>query len=145
MTFFFFNLTNTNCHSETGLALLVPVKWSCNATPCKNIVYNAIIQCFSICEHQYLFYWHVWTCCFWNLTLACADIPIYIYHQLHAHSSLNHVKLSDIDHLFLDPSLMTPGWSANSAYHSTCPAMIKASADCKAHGKFHLKSLLCKS
>lgn len=70
---------------------------------------------------------------------------MYIDDQLHANSSLNHVKLRDIGHLFSDPLLMTPGWSVCSAYHSTHPAMLEVSADYKAHGKFHLESLLCKS
>lgn len=74
-------------------------------------------------------------------TLACANIPLYIYHQLLAHTALNQVKLSDVGHLLLDPSAMTSGWSTNSTYHSTHPAMLKEPADHKAHGKFYLKSL----
>lgn len=116
---------------------------ACHFVQCFN---SATIQHFSECDHQC---WSVLLACLYLLPLklnsGCADIPMYVYHQLQAHTFPSHVKLSDVGHLFLDPSLMTPGWSANSAYHSTHPAMLKAPADCKAHGKFHLESLLCKS
>lgn len=95
---------------------------------------SAIVQCFfPEWDHQCL-------ACLDLLLLKfnsgmCWDSDIHIYDQLNANTSLNHVKLSG--HLFLDPSVMSPGWSAISAYHSTHPAMLKAPADCKAHGKFH--------